>query len=114
LWTAGLELRVCQTFPHGACKKSIKYEKRAQTNYSNCANTFVQQCKYILYTRFMTYAITNSNTKMNKKKTSYLAQEKGVQRNAVRKNVAFVKQSDEKGRNIHGGTIIAHCGDVSR
>lgn len=80
-------LRVCQTFPHGACKKSIKSaarETRPETRL--LCDSVVSICA----TRFMTCAITNANANANKrtqqkkrikrkKKASYLAQGKGVQ-----------------------------------
>lgn len=57
-------LRVCQTFPHGACKKSIKStarETRPETRL--LCDSVVSICA----TRFMTCAITNANANANKR-----------------------------------------------
>lgn len=109
-------LRVCQTFPHGACKKSIKSttrETRPETRL--LCDSVVSICA----TRFMTCAITNANANKRtqqkkkrmkrKKKASYLAQGKGVQNQtpSSKREGAGVQESEGGGGAVSNTIVMA-------
>lgn len=99
-------LRVCQTFPHGACKKSIKSaarETRPETRL--LCDSVVSICA----TRFMTCAITNANANANKrtqKKKANETKEKSVLSRTRKRSAKSDPLKQERGcRGVERGAV---------
>lgn len=97
-------LRVCQTFPHGACKKSIKStarETRPETRL--LCDSVVSICA----TRFMTCAITNANAnKRTQKKKANETKEKSVLSRTRKRSAKSDPLKQERGcRGVERGAV---------
>lgn len=99
-------LRVCQTFPHGACKKSIKStarETRPETRL--LCDSVVSICA----TRFMTCAITNANANANKRtqqKKANETKEKSVLSRTRKRSAKSDPLKQERGcRGVERGAV---------
>lgn len=99
-------LRVCQTFPHGACKKSIKptaRETRPETRL--LCDSVVSICA----TRFITCAITNANANANKRtqqKKANETKEKSVLSRTRKRSAKSDPLKQERGcRGVERGAV---------